>query len=76
PPGAEGHLQGGQAWLRAVLISGQARHAVEGLSNPVDLDTGSYFGSTGAAVHNLACRSTIACLLYIRTEGRYRFTAF
>ncbi|MEM0924017.1 MAG: DUF4437 domain-containing protein [Pseudomonadota bacterium] len=76
PPGAEGHLQGGQAWLRAVLISGQARHAVEGLTNPVDLDTGSYFGSTGAAMHNLACRSAIACLLYIRTEGRYRFTAF
>lgn len=74
PSQGGGTLRGNDSWLRAVVIAGQARHHVEGSTDPVALDPGSYFGSTGAAPHQVACSAGADCVLYVRTEGRYRFT--
>ncbi len=72
PAGYEGELQGNGAWLRAVLIAGRASHRLAGSDAPsTDLDPGSYFGSSGGAVHRIACATGDECLLYISTEGRY-----
>ncbi|MEL7171774.1 MAG: DUF4437 domain-containing protein [Pseudomonadota bacterium] len=73
PAGFEGALQGNGAWLRAVLISGQAVHAAGGAE--AVLDPGSYFGSDGDATHQVTCAAEAECVFYVSTEGRYQATA-
>ncbi|MEL6768664.1 MAG: DUF4437 domain-containing protein [Pseudomonadota bacterium] len=70
PAGFAGALQGNGAWLRAVLISGQATHTAD--SAEALLDPGSYFGAEGDATHQVTCAATADCLFYVSTEGRYR----
>lgn len=72
PAGHSGELRGSGAWLRAVLIAGQASHRLAGADAvATSLAPGSYFGSSGEAVHTVACAEALDCLLYISTEGRY-----
>lgn len=72
PGGFEGELRGNGAWLRAVVIAGQATHAAaDSETNAVRLEPGSYFGSQDAATHAISCAAGAECLLYISTEGRY-----
>ncbi|GAB5469714.1 MAG: DUF4437 domain-containing protein [Rhodospirillales bacterium] len=72
PVGFSGNLRGNSAWLRVVLIAGRAAHRLAGAAaSAVDLDPGSYFGSSGGAVHEISCTTGFACILYLSTEGRY-----
>lgn len=72
PAGFNGELRGNGAWLRAVVIAGQAlHHASDKEASPTRLDPGSYFGSRDAATHALSCTTEAECLIYISTEGRY-----
>lgn len=83
PAGFAGELRGNGAWLRAVVIAGQALHnaadqnvddqnADDQMIAPTHLDPGSYFGSQGAATHAISCAAGAECLIYISTEGRYQ----
>lgn len=72
-PGESGALEGGDAWLRAVVIAGEARHRSSENGEAARLETGSYFGSRGGATHQVECADA-PCLFYISTEGAYRFT--
>lgn len=74
PPGVHGELAGNDAWLRAVVIEGLVTYRVARQPNFVSLEPGSYFGSSQHGVHGLSCESSQDCLVYVRTEGPYRFT--
>lgn len=71
PAGFEGTITGGDAWLRAVVISGAATHQVPGLSEATPLDPGSYFGSRTATVHAVTCTGAEPCIFYMSAEGKY-----
>lgn len=71
PAGFGGSLHGNGAQLRAVVIEGQAGHKVADASAPDMLDPGSYFGSKGGIAHQITCEGEAACVIYVRTEGRY-----
>lgn len=71
PAGFEGTISGGDAWLRAVVISGAATHQAPGTSDATPLDPGSYFGSATATGHDVACTSAEPCIFYVSAEGKY-----
>ncbi|MEM8836831.1 MAG: DUF4437 domain-containing protein [Pseudomonadota bacterium] len=76
PAGFSGSLKGSGAWLRGVVISGRAIHDAPDKTGPqIQLDPGSYFGSTGGAVHAVSCAEGAPCLLYMTSEGRYETSA-
>lgn len=62
-------LQGGDAWLRAVVTKGNLSYHVK--SDISTLETGSYFGSQDGGAHMITCDADEECILYISTEGRY-----
>lgn len=72
PAGFEGRLYAPAPDLRAVVIAGEVGHV-----NPTDgseaaLPPGSYFGSTGAASHQVACTSSVGCVVYVRATSGVR----
>lgn len=73
PSGARGELRGRGPWLRAVVIQGTVAHRPSGAPDARPLAPGSYFGARGGRALGLACDSGDACLIYVSTEGRYRF---
>lgn len=73
PAGSNGAIRGNNAWLRAVVIQGQASHRLPGEPDVTNLDPGSYFGSNGEVAHELACGTQDDCLIYVSTKGKYEF---
>ena len=71
PAGYKGRLSGNSSRLRAVVIQGEVDYTAA--SEVKTLKPGSYFGSKGAVDHELTCEA--ACIIYVRTEGRYAVTA-
>ncbi|WP_434050755.1 MAG: DUF4437 domain-containing protein [Roseibium sp.] len=71
PAGFEGRISGGDAWLKAVVISGTATHQLPGSSESTPLDPGSYFGSKTKTVHKVTCSGTQECVFYMSAEGKY-----
>lgn len=71
PAGFKGSITGGDAWLRAVVISGSATHQAPGTSDATLLDPGSYFGSATATVHEVICTDAEPCVFYVSAEGKY-----
>lgn len=68
PAGFNGKIHSQASVFRAVVIAGQAKYLsdTEKLLNP-----GSYFGSTGKAVHSIASSEAGQTIIYIRTDGTY-----
>lgn len=75
PSGHEGTLSTTAPLMRVVTILGETDVQVSKSSDKRRLLPGSYFGSRGDASHKLSCVSKQACLLYLHTEGPYRFTS-
>lgn len=71
PAGFDGAIAGGDAWLRAVVIKGEATHRTGDAAEAVELDPGSYFGSNAATVHNVSCNGAEECIFYMSVEGKY-----
>ncbi|WP_305984907.1 DUF4437 domain-containing protein [Roseibium sp. MMSF_3544] len=71
PSGFEGTITGGDAWLRAVVIRGNATHKAPGATEATPLDPGSYFGSDSSTVHEVTCTGTDACIFYMSAIGKY-----
>ena len=72
PSGFNGMVQGTGPSLRAVVVSGQIGHRTRSASVTKGLEPGSYFGSTGDAVHQLSCDAKDDCVLYMSAKGKYR----
>jgi len=73
PSSFSGKLRGNGSWLRAVVIQGHISHQLSGESDVRNLEPGSYFGSKGGTVHEVACGAQGECLIYVSSEGRYAF---
>lgn len=71
PPGFGAKLHAHGATFRAVVIGGRpGYHATDDKTLP----PGSYFSSTGEAVHEISSSATEETVIYVRTEGRYEVT--
>jgi quercetin dioxygenase-like cupin family protein len=68
PSGFKGTINSRGSTFRAVVILGAVNHIDGGAKQ---LNAGSYFGSTGEAVHKIAALPDEDTILYIRTDGRY-----
>lgn len=71
PAGFTGSLRSHGTTIRVVVIEGRATHHSSGASEVKSLEPGSYFGSTGKASHQLTIDVKEACVLYVRSEGRF-----
>lgn len=72
PPGFGAKIHSHGATFRAVVIQGTPSYHA---SADKTLAPGSYFGSTGEAVHEISSSPTDESIVYVRTEGRYEVTA-
>jgi hypothetical protein len=69
PAGYHGELRSDGACNRAVVITGQIGHQLLGGADMRKLEPGSYFSSSGNAVHRLSCDGADECIIYMRTDG-------
>lgn len=74
PPGLSGRIAAGDGTLRAVVTAGGLRYTNPQESGEMALAPGSYFGSTGKAVHTISCDAETDCLLYLRTNAAFTLT--
>ncbi|MAT92077.1 MAG: hypothetical protein CME59_05715 [Halioglobus sp.] len=72
PAGHTAELSTVNGDLKAVLISGEVSHHVAGATAPVALAAGGYFASAPAVGHTLVCAEREACIVYLRTDGRFQ----
>ena len=73
PAGFAGDVLTSGTTFRGVVISGAASYTIPGEGTQHTLAPGSYFTSTGDAVHSIGTKS--ACVVYVRTNGRIEFAA-
>ncbi|MEM9555441.1 MAG: DUF4437 domain-containing protein [Acidobacteriota bacterium] len=71
PAGFRGELRSHGSTLRVVQIQGHFEHQAPHETDFESLRPGSYFGSQGEGAHRLSCQATEACVLYVRTTGRF-----
>jgi hypothetical protein len=71
PAGFTGAIHGHGETFRAVVIKGQLQYDETGLKT---LGPGSYFGSKGESVHQIASGAGQESIIYVRTDGRYDVT--
>lgn len=69
--GFEGELLTEASEFRAVVIGGEVAYNARDLDEPIALETGSYFESTGDYTHQLVNPSDDEVTIYIRTNSRY-----
>ena len=69
PAGVAASLHGHGPTLRAVVIQGEPHYSAQDQRGRVTLTPGTYFSSTGAAVHHLANESDGDMIVYVRTPG-------
>ncbi|MDJ0510022.1 MAG: DUF4437 domain-containing protein [Crocosphaera sp.] len=70
-PGFSGKIHSHASTLRAVVIQGQLQYEVLGKTKVKTLEPGSYLGSKGESVHQIACEAEEDCIIYVRAEGKY-----
>ncbi|MBX2872280.1 MAG: DUF4437 domain-containing protein [Saprospiraceae bacterium] len=71
PTGFSGEILSKGSVFRAVVIGGEVEYQMPGESDAKTLDAGSYFGSTGEAVHTIASHTSSESFIYIRTDNKY-----
>lgn len=71
PAGYSGTINSAGTILRAVVIQGELAYG----ESAQTLAAGSYFGSEGAAVHQIASSADQETVIYIRTDGKIELTA-
>ncbi len=69
--GFKGNIHSQGANFRAVVIKGQPQYLG---TNTKTLEPGSYFGSKGESVHQLACKAGEESIIYVRTDGKFEIT--
>ena len=71
PSGYAGDIRTNAATFHAVVITGQVSYVEKEIKR---LQPGSYFGSTGDAVHQVSSSATEETVIYIRTNSKYEVT--
>lgn len=71
PAGFSGKLQSGAELFRAVVVKGQPKHKSVAANDATSLQPGAYFGSDGAAEHEISSGAGAECLIYVRSEGKF-----
>ncbi len=71
PAGFAGEVLSLGSVFRAVVIDGELQYQMPMEMEAKVLASGSYFGSTGEAVHTIASKATKEALIYIRSNGQY-----
>ena len=66
PAGFKGSIKTKANEFRAILVEGQLTHGKKVL-NP-----GSYFSSKNAAKHKISCLAQSECLIYLRTDSKFK----
>lgn len=74
PVGYKGQLRSQGLLLRAVTIQGKLGYQGDTKIASKTLEPGSYFSSTGKAIHKLSCTAGPHCLVYLRVKGKYEIT--
>lgn len=74
PTGFSGKILSQGSVFRAVVIAGELQYTMPKEKVVKTLEAGSYFGSTGEAVHPIAPTATEEVIIYIRTNGKYEIT--
>ena len=69
PAGFSGQINSHGSSFRAVVIKGQLHYQAPGETDIKTLEPGSYFGSKGESMHQVA--SEEESIVYIRSEGRF-----
>ena len=68
PAGFTGKIHSRGSTFRAVVVQGQPQYI--GADVKV-MDPGSYFGSSGEAVHRIASHAGAESIIYVRTNGKF-----
>lgn len=71
PNGFEGQIATGSGTFRAVTTGGGIAYSNPQMPQIAALSQGSYFGSAGAASHQIACSADNGCTVYIRTDSAF-----
>ncbi|MEL6383888.1 MAG: DUF4437 domain-containing protein [Cyanobacteria bacterium J06626_18] len=71
PTGFAGMMRSQSSTFRAVVIQGQPSHHPSSETDVKTLQPGSYFGSEGETVHQVACETGEECIIYVRAEGKF-----
>ncbi|MDY7020480.1 MAG: DUF4437 domain-containing protein, partial [Cyanobacteriota bacterium] len=71
PAGFTGKIGSHGSTFRAVVIQGRSNHQLLGETDIKTLEPGSYFGSTGEAVHQVSSEATEESIIYVRTNGKF-----
>lgn len=72
-PGFDGKLYSPGADMRVVVVTGTFSHGSAEGAPRKELAPGSYFGSSGKALHSIACTSDEECTAYIRAGEQFKF---
>ncbi len=72
PADFDGEIHTTGAVLHAVVITGEAEYKMPESGEIKFLDPGSYFTSTGKAVHSVKTKPTAGAMIYIRTNGEIK----
>lgn len=75
PTGFSGQIHSKGKTFKAVLIQGQLQYQMPNETETKTLEAGSYFSSTGDAVHQVSSKDGEECIIYIRTKGKYEVIA-
>lgn len=71
PAGFSGTARSHGSTLRAVVTQGRLNHQLPDESGVKSVEPGSYFDAEGASVHQVSCPAEEACILYVRTQGKF-----
>lgn len=71
PTGFAGTIQTHGPTFRAVVIAGELKHRTPDKSKVQTMDPGSYFSSEGKTAHQVSCGAGEACIIYVRTRGKF-----
>ena len=74
PAGFAGKINSHGSTFRAVVIKGQPQYQLPGKSDVKNLKPGSYFGSKGESVHQISSQAEEECIIYVRSEGKFKVT--
>ncbi|MEC8427856.1 MAG: DUF4437 domain-containing protein, partial [Pseudomonadota bacterium] len=70
PSGFKGSLSADADEFRSVLVEGAVTYQSKESKGDIELQPGSYFGSSGDFDHSISTAEP--SIIYVRTDGRYR----
>lgn len=71
-PGHECELLTSGDIFHAIIVSGELNYELPQTKETKSLDPGSYFGSTGKAIHRLTSKPETSSIVYFRTNGAFK----